>query len=730
MTAPTRADELRAGNATLTVTVGETPLLRFNPQAGLPAECPLPGPLLLTVLSTTGSTHELSGTYDSVESDNAGLQCQGQLTTPAGSVFLFNDRYTATDEAIELERRVAVESVAAIDEGFVSSFKLGLPGDRSLSERELFIPGICYRKNAHVPAHALAADLSEESIVVREDRMPLPLVMTRDPGSGFTAALIHLAPDGSTSMADAKPERLVDARLQFASLGIAGQAQPALTIKYPGIEGQRTYLKPRGQRRDTHGWSERFHPVRKDIDHAYKLRIELAGHAGFPAALRSVWRSAFERIHPAPTRADIAGSYDAGMKLVAAWAGPHDGHYGLPFRLKLPEGRLEGKEHLNFQMGFVGQQLPLAYHLIRRGIETQDAAMTRQGEAMVDFWAKESRTPAGLPRTWFDTFPKPHWRDYNTFLRVASDGMTGALRAWDIMAWNDHKKPEWLRFCRGFGDWLVKQQNPDGSWFREFRQDGTPVDRGKQNTSHPIPFLLGLAIATGDGKYRAAALRAGDFCWRDVHEAFAYVGGTADNPNVIDKEAGFLALDAFLALHDATGDARWLEAASRAADFTETWAYCWNVPMPEDDPAVVFPKGAATTGFSVIATGHSGADLFLAGAPFLYYRLYLKTGDRHYAEFARQLLHDTRQSVDIDGSLGYGHTGLCTEAVSLASPRGRGVNTWLPWLTYSMVDPVANLQDAFRMTDMPVVEGERLEELRARDRSFGRVRGLRSAIAK
>jgi hypothetical protein len=197
----------------------------------------------------------------------------------------------------------------------------------------------------------------------------------------------------------------------------------------------------------------------------------------------------------------------------------------------------------------------------------------------------------------------------------------------------------------------------------------------------------------------------------------------------MDKEAGFMALDAFLALHDATGDARWLEAAVQAGDFTETWAYCWNVPIPADDERVTYPRGATTTGFSVIACGHSGADLFLAGAPFFFYRLYLQTGDNHYAEMARQLLYDTRQSMDINGSRGYGHSGLCTEALSLAPPRGRGVNTWLPWLSYSMMEPVVRLQEAYGMMDTPLLSDRQREEFLAKDRQFGRTRGFSTAKA-
>jgi hypothetical protein len=188
-----------------------------------------------------------------------------------------------------------------------------------------------------------------------------------------------------------------------------------------------------------------------------------------------------------------------------------------------------------------------------------------------------------------------------------------------------------------------------------------------------------------------------------------------------------MAVNSFLALHDATDDPRWLAAAVRAADFMETWTYCWEIPPPVDGQTIDFPKGATTVGYSLIATGHSGMDLFMAGAPFFYYSLYLKTGDRHYADIARLLLHATKQSVDAGGSLGFGHGGLCPEALSIAAPRGRGDNLlyeWVPWVTYSMIEPITKLEDAYGLMDTPIAEGAELEVLRAKDRAFARSRGL------
>jgi hypothetical protein len=509
-----------------------------------------------------------------------------------------------------------------------------------------------------------------------------------------------------------------------------------VSLYYPAAEGERSYFPAQANNRNVRGakrWVERFHPVSSGVHHSYKVLIDLSKYPDFQGSMRHAWRTAFENIHPPVAKTDISASYEASISLIAYWSRSTKGAPGLPFRLRLPEGKLEDAEKISYQMGFCGQQLPLAYHLLRYGLLNKNEEIRSKGEAMVDFWAANSPTKEGLPRTWYNTFPEPRWRRFNTHMRLVTDGMIGALQAWDIMQKYGHNKPEWIQFCRNFGNWLIEHQNIDGSWYRAYNWDSTPVHTGKANTTNPIRFLVDLSKATGDKNYLNSALKAGEYCWQTVHQAFAYVGGTADNPNVIDKEAGFIAMDAFLALWDITEEQRWLDAAAQAGDFTETWAYCWNIPIPEEDTTATYPKGATTTGFSLIATGHSGADLFLAGAPFFYYRIYLGTGDEHYADIARQLLYDTKQGMDINGSLGYGHTGLCTEALSLCMGgrrRGHGVNVWLPWVTYSMIEPIVRLDEAYGFMDTPTVKGAKLQELRAKDKEYAQSRGLYSSGQK
>lgn len=396
----------------------------------------------------------------------------------------------------------------------------------------------------------------------------------------------------------------------------------------------------------------------------------------------------------------------------------------MPFAVRVPNGEAYDT---SCQMGFVGDALPAAALILRYGYETSDGESVKRASDLIDFWVKNSVTPSGVLRTWYDVQPdgKTTWRSYPMFLRVASDGVEGVLRAWSVAKrpWNVH--PEWLEFCRNWGDWVVKVQNSDGSWFRSYGLDGRVLDRSTDTTIQPICVLTELFMVTGDNRYRDAALKAGKFCLKSVHEAYAYVGGTPDNPNVMDKEAGMMALNGFLALYDLNGDKRWLQAAEQAAWYSETWVYLRDIPMPVGDPAVIFPKNRTTVGLSLIAAGHSGADNYMAAAPFLFYRLYLLTGEPHFRDSAHLLLHGTKQMMDWDGSLGYAKPGLLTEALTLGPLRGHGVQSWLPWLSVTLLEPMVRLKDVFGAMDTDAIEKnlDRPERER-RNTAYGKKHGL------
>ncbi len=50
---------------------------------------------------------------------------------------------------------------------------------------------------------------------------------------------------------------------------------------------------------------------------------------------------------------------------------------------------------------------------------------------------------------------------------------------------------------------------------------------------------------TGDPKYRQAAIRAAEYVWANWGTRGLFVGGASDNPNITDKEAGMLSMEAY-----------------------------------------------------------------------------------------------------------------------------------------------------------------------------------------
>ena len=77
---------------------------------------------------------------------------------------------------------------------------------------------------------------------------------------------------------------------------------------------------------------------------------------------------------------------------------------------------------------------------------------------------------------------------------------------------------------------------------------------------------------------------------------------------------------------------------SGESSYSETWLYCWKVPMAVGDRQCDFPRGRNTCGLSIIATGHSGADAFMAYYPFQFYRLLsYYTSNTHFRDVAQVL---------------------------------------------------------------------------------------------
>lgn len=645
------------------------------------------------------------GRYSTVKQTASGVTCFAEIKTGHGSVFEVQDIYSAEKNTGRfcVERKVAVTKASEKDRYFNSYLGFTLAGKKQIGDFEFFVPGIWYRDNESLLPRFLAGDYSDHYFYFREDRLPLPVIAAMDKTSKIVVDMVHTDAYPESFYGETGVDRIVDARMQFGSLGFAETGEHSFLFVFPGIEGEKTYTGrfPDGMQK---GFSYRSHPVKEGVKHAYRLSFGFQRVTDYPELVETVWKQAWAYYRPAVHKADVREAYKAGIEVLDAYLLNLNGAPGWPFSIYLPNGIARA---YNYQMGFIGFQISNAYFLLRNGLETGNEDYIKDGTAVIDFWVKNSQQESGLVRTWADAYVdrKAGWRDYDTYMRVTAGGMEGLIGAWSTMKKHGIDKPEWLEYGKKYAGWLIENQEPDGSFYLCYHwKTGEPAHDSKYTTTSIVRFLTELYAVTRDPRYLRTALKAGEYSYNVIHQDYLYVGGVIDNPNIKDRESGQMAIYAFLALYDVTKDAKWKEAALQAARYTETFMFSYPVPMGADDYLTDFPKDADIVGQTLIATGHSGVDNGLAFSSFQYYRLYLMTGDEHLLHVARLIQNNTLSIMDLSGKMRYKYRGLLTECFNPQSNRGHSVRQQLPWNQASILEPMHRFMDAFGEWDIDVIE--------------------------
>jgi len=121
------------------------------------------------------------------------------------------------------------------------------------------------------------------------------------------------------------------------------------------------------------------------------------------------------------------------------------------------------------------------------------------------------------------------------------------------------------------------------------------------------------------------------------------------------------------------------------------------VPMAadDDDASLHWKKGVSTVGLQLIASGHSLVDAYMAWDVASYAKLYRYTGDAHYLDVARLLLHNTKTMLALPGhTYDLAGPGWQQEHWSLAPRRGYGIHRhWLPWVSCSHLWGIESLEE-------------------------------------
>ena len=555
---------------------------------------------------------------------------------------------------------------------------------------------------------------------------------------------------------------IIDERILFGALGANEAAGGGVEFGFwlPGTTNEISGGRFGGGASGTPVVRRRYHPVKAGFSHSYQVGFRFGQGASFRGMERDAWRWAWETLKPKAKLVDLDVARRAMLDHLADHVLMVEDRAGVPFLYDAVTGRPGSYRRMNLarpvgaapapparggqaavvprdgltpeaarelaawaktvgvdldpqanelalwpkvQMGFVSKGIEVADQLLREGDRDQSPRgrkMRKFGLAIIDSFVRlvPMSPPAGEG---FNLMTgKPDSRGGVFSLRAPSEDMRTLVDVYrrEKKLGRDH--PEWLRWCLTLADWLVTQQREDGSFPRSWNSGKGDVKEASGTASYnPVPLLVKLSEETGQKRYLESAIRAADYVWANYGSKGVFIGGATDNPNIVDKEAGMLALEAYLALYENTKEPKWLERAQAAGDYAETWIWIWNVPMPEDakDSELGWKKGVPTVGAQgITAQAFATVDQYMAWSVPAYARLYKYTNDPHYLDVARVLLHGSKAMLALPGRtydlLG---PGWQQEHWKMG-PNTRGVGghrAWLPWISVNHLHGITGLED-------------------------------------
>ena len=716
-------------------------------------------PAQIEVYQSDEHVRDFASGYQSLQEENGGVVATAKIACDDDTTFEVEDRWKIADDTLSIRRRVRVTS-GNDKAGFSSAIRLSTPPEIKWPDASYFAPGLLYGDPAYDGDASPGGELNYRAkrFEFREDQLSAPLFAISFPDKRWVAILDE-APRGETTWAEATAgytKAVIDERVQFGALG--AHELPAGGVEFgfwfPGTVREFT----RGSETPPSDvMRRRYHPVKTGFTQSYEVVFRFGKSDSFLGMERDAWRWAWQALKPPVMHPDMEvvrrvltdhlddhvlkvnglagvpflfdavtgnpGSYrnwnryrnsfptpprhPANTPVTAHELSPEKSaelaDWARAFGIHVDPGANELEQWPKVIMGFVSKGVEAADQLLIEGDRDpspRGQKMRRDGLAIIDTFVRmvPLSPPAGEGfNLWGGKADS--WAGDTVTLRGPSEGTRTLLDAYRREKKMGRDHPEWLAWCRQFGDWLLTQQRKDGSFPRSWHGGtGEVLETSGTSTYNPVPMLVKLSQETSQTRYLEAAIRAADYVWTEYGSRGVFVGGATDNPNITDKEAGMLSLNAFLDLYETTRNPEWLRRAKAAGNYAETYIWIWNVPMPLDaiDSDLNWKRGVSTVGVQgITARAVGGVDEYLDWAVPDYARLYKYTRDEHYLDVARILLLDTKSMLALPGRtydlLG---SGWQQEHWGMSTNRGFGTHrSWLPWVSVNHLHGITALQE-------------------------------------
>lgn len=711
-----------------------------------------PKPAQIEVYRGDDSISDLAAGYQSIEKTADAIVARATVSGGGDASFAVEDRWSISDTALLLHRNVKVTGTET-NAGFYSAIRLLTAPMTKWEDVRCLVPGLLYGET-----HGGRLNHRTRNLSVREDYLSAPMLAFQFQ-DGNWAAVLDPAPRGDTTWEETtgpatKP--VIDEQIQFGAVGARDVPDSGIELGF-WLPGTATEIGgfggPRGATDAAPPVRRRYHPVRAGFAQTYQVAFRFGKNDSFRAMEREAWRWAWTSLKPKVQPVDVEVMRHALIDHLADRVLVVENRAGIPFVIDSVSGKPGSFRPAVLRSGFGGTNSPfsgrrggnsvehnreLAAWAKTVGIDLDPSAAELElwPKIMIGFCGKnvEVADQLLLESDRDSSVRGQRMRKLGTMIiesLVRIDGMSPAPAAegFDIRTGEasavrgapafslrataedmrtmvdlirrerargrDHA--EWLHWVKGYCDWLMTVQREDGSFPANYRGgSGEPTTTNTVTTYAPVPLLVKMAEETGDKKYLASAVKAADYVWNNFGSQCVFLGATGGE--VADKESGMLSLEGFLALYENTRNASWLGRAQTAAAYTESWIWIWNVPMPigADYSVLGWKPGVPTTGVNGIGSNDiGGVDQYLDWAVPAYARLYKYTGDEHYLDVARVLLHGTKAMLALPGrTYDLQGPGWQQEHWRMGPTRGIGAHrTWLPWISVNHLHGITGLEE-------------------------------------
>jgi hypothetical protein len=227
---------------------------------------------------------------------------------------------------------------------------------------------------------------------------------------------------------------------------------------------------------------------------------------------------------------------------------------------------------------------PWAAALLEHGRRAGEGRYADAGAAVLDTIAGALAPSGTFYGEWRDGRwtggwnPRPTWVHART-LAEATLFMTRALRA-ERERETDH--PVWAAAIRSNLGFVAARQRKDGNLgsYYDFETAAVESWEGAAGVLW-VAALVEASQLLAEPAWLGSAQRAAGY-YADFVDAELIYGAPEDVLLTPTSEDGYNAVIAYVVLHRADGDPRWLDLARRAADWMLTFRYAYNVVFPPD----------------------------------------------------------------------------------------------------------------------------------------------------